>query len=139
MKKFTAPPHKIYGGFFMDFSILKNRFDKIYGGFFMDFSILKNRFEKIYGGFFVDYWMPTNFIGESVWWIFFLIQNRYKKKITEKYVGIFYGFIGGLIFGRKKYGGFFNDSFRPEIRSGKIYGGYFMDYLILFIQVFMGH
>ena len=69
----------------------------------------------------------------------FLIQNRYKKKITEKYVCIFYGFIGGLIFGRKKYGGFFMDFLRPEIRSGKIYGGYFMDFLVLIIQVFMGH
>ena len=68
----------------------------------------------------------------------FLIQNRYKKKITEKYVSIFYGFIGGLIFGRKKYGGFFMDFLRPEIRSGKIYGGYFMDFLVLIIQVFMG-
>ena len=51
---------------------------------------------------------------------------------------IFYGFIGGLIFGRKKYGGFFMDFLRPEIRSGKIYGGYFMDFLVLIIEVFMG-
>ena len=67
----------------MDFSILKNRFDKIYGGFFMDFSILKNRFERIYGGFFVDYWMPRNFIGENVWLQYFLYKTDTKKKLLK--------------------------------------------------------